>query len=79
MNSVTFELNSSMEIVDLYQAMSDRLTKIQSLINIALNEQLFNQMEADHQHYLWVITDLVEETKKLSDALLKSTEMPIQP
>lgn len=67
--STVFELKSQANMVDLYQAMGDRLTKMQSLMSLALNEQLYDAVSTDHQHYIWVIADLLDETKVLLDAL----------
>jgi hypothetical protein len=68
--STIFVLNPQSQAIDLYQAMADRLTKTQALMNLALNEQLYEAVSIDHQHYLWVIADLLDEAKLLSAALL---------
>lgn len=70
--SSIFVLKPESNMTDLYQAMADRLSKVQSLMNLALNEQLYETMSVDHQHYLWVIGDLLDETKQLSQALLEA-------
>lgn len=70
MMSTIFVLNPHSQAIDLYQAMADRLTKTQALMNLALNEQLYETVSIDHQHYLWVIADLLDEAKLLSVTLL---------
>lgn len=65
-----FQLRLDINIAELYEAIAHRIAKIQSLINIALHEQIFEGDGLDQQHYLWVVQGLVEETQTISHALL---------
>ena len=64
-----FTLNPQLSSAQLYQSLMDRIIKVDALLKVALYDNLFDAIPVDQQHFLWVVTDLLDEVKTLSHAI----------
>ena len=71
-------INEKVSSCDLYDALSERIEKAESLMRFSLTEAVYNNVSEDIGNYLLVLSDLLKEIKELNQQLMKGHQNFLQ-
>lgn len=67
--SKAYIYNKQLDTIDIHDALLERITKADSLIQVGVLDHIMENVGSDVGNYLWVISDLLGEIKELFDNL----------
>ncbi len=68
-NNKPYIFNTSIDAVDIYQALQERIGKADSLVQMGVLDHVMETLGPEVGNFLWIITDLLSEIKELYDKL----------
>lgn len=64
-----YVLNTNLDTIDLWDALHERLSKANSLAQFVLIDGINDQLNKDLRHYLWALSQFLQEACEIQEAL----------